>query len=60
MKKYFYKTNFSYLCTPIDVVYFLLNFKGDEGECKLGIPSVASAAFGVKCRFTYYLRLPGF
>ena len=31
MKKYFLKINFLYLCTPIHVVYFSLNFKGDEG-----------------------------
>ena len=42
MEKYFFEINFSYLCTPIDVVYFLINFKGDERECKLSTPSVAS------------------
>ena len=26
MIKCFYKTKFSFLCTPIDIVYFLLNF----------------------------------
>ena len=35
MNKYFYEINFSYLCTPIDVVYFLLNFKGDEGGVEI-------------------------
>ena len=32
MIKCFYKTKFSFLCVPIDIVYFLLNFNGDEGD----------------------------
>ena len=30
-EKFFKKTKFSNLCTPIDIVNFLLIFKGDEG-----------------------------
>ena len=49
MKKSFYKIKFSFLCTPIDIVYFLLNFNGDEGG-----PFFTSAAFGVKYLYIHY------
>ena len=31
MKNYFYKIKFSFLCTPIDIVYLFFNFIGDGG-----------------------------
>ena len=52
-KNFFYKIRFSFLCTPIDIVLFFFILKVMKGDCKLGIPSVASTAFGVK--FVYPL-----
>ena len=45
-KKFSYKFIF-HSCTPIDIVFFFI-LKWMKGECKLGIPSVASTAFDVK------------
>ena len=44
----FYKMKISVLCTPIDIINFLLNFY---------LVFAASASFGVKCRFAHYSRL---
>ena len=69
MKKYSYKYKFSYLCTPIDIVYFFIFFCvcvfSEKWRQILVFASflrngvkyqvdAASAAFGVKCPFTHY------
>ena len=58
MKKYFYKTKFSFLCTPIDIDFcvcvFLVVKLGGELDVEFGRGIGAACAPGVKCFFIHY------
>ena len=58
MKKYFYKTKFSFLCTPIDIDFcvcvFLVEKLGGEVDVEFGRGIGAACAAGVKCFFIHY------
>ena len=60
MKKYFYKTKFSFLCTPIDIDFcvcvFLVVKLGGEVDVEFGRGIGAAHAAGVICFFIHYLR----
>ena len=55
MKKYFYKTKFSFLCTPIDIEFcvcvFLVVKLGGELDVEFGRGIGAARAVGVICFF---------
>ena len=58
MKKYFYKTKFSFLCTPIDIdfcvcVFLVVKLDG-EVDAEFGRGIGAACAAGVKYCFTHY------
>ena len=58
MKKYFYKTKFSFLCTPIDIdfcvcVFLVVKLDG-EVDVEFGRGIGAACAAGVKCFFIHY------
>ena len=58
MKKYFYKTKFSFLCTPIDIDFcvciFLVVKLDGEVDAEFGRGNGAACAAGVKYCFTHY------
>ena len=60
MKKYFYKTKFSFLCTLIDIDFcvcvFLVVKLGEELDVEFGRGIGAACAAGVKCFFIHYLK----
>ena len=62
MKKFFYKTKLSFLCTPIDIDFcvcvFLVVKLGGELDAEFGRGIGAACAPGVKCFFIHYW--PGF
>ena len=58
MKKYFYKTKLSFLCTPIDIDFcvcvFLVVKLGGEVDVEFGRGIGAACAAGVQCFFIHY------
>ena len=60
MKNFFYKTKFSFLCTPIDIDFCVCVFSvvklGGEVDAEFGRGIGASRAAGVICFFVHYLR----
>ena len=61
MKKYFYKTKFSFLCTPIDIdfcvcVFVVVKLVG-ELDVEFGRGIGAACAAGVKRFFIYYSNI---
>ena len=61
MKKYFYKTKFSFLCTPIDIdfcvcVFLVVKLVG-EVDAEFGRGIGAACAPGVKFCFGNYLYI---